>query len=78
MLVHGDFGAAWSWNPLVPLLAVAMTVVLVRFITGLARGRWLNVGVPRRVWLTATVVGMVVLEVNQQLQADRLMNVVPT
>ncbi len=78
MLVHGDVGAAWSWNPLVPLLAVAMTVVLVRLVTGLARGRWLNVGVSRRVWLTATVVGMVVLEVNQQLQADRLMNVVPT
>ena len=77
LLVRGDVAAAWSWNPLVPLLALAITAVVIRFIVGRLGGRWVNVYAPRRVWFVALVAGAVVLEINQQMQADRLTSVVP-
>lgn len=78
LLVRGDLLGAWSWNPLVPLLAVGLLAVATRFLVGRLSGRWVNLHIPRRVWIPATIAAFLVLEVNQQLQADRLINVVPT
>ncbi len=78
LLVRGDLLSAWSWNPLVPLLAVGVMAVIVRFIVGRVSGRWVSLRVPRRAWVGAAVVGFAVLEVNQQIQADRLISAVPT
>lgn len=78
VLVRGDIGAAWSWNPLVPLLAIATVVAVVRFAVGLSTHRWLTVDLPRRAWLTFVAGVLAIVEVNQQLQAERLMEVVPT
>lgn len=77
LLVRGDVIGAWSWNPLVPLLAVGVLAVVVRTAIGHLAGRWANLHLPRRMWVSAVVLGFVVLEVNQQLQADRLINVIP-
>ncbi|WP_255566742.1 DUF2752 domain-containing protein [Iamia sp. SCSIO 61187] len=77
VLVRGDVAAAWSWNPLVPLLAAAAVVLVVRFVVGLVAHRWLAVQLPRRVWLALSAAVLVVIEVNQQLQAERLMEAVP-
>ncbi|WCO68038.1 DUF2752 domain-containing protein [Iamia majanohamensis] len=78
LLVRGDLLGAWSWNPLVPLLAVGFVAAVARFVVGCLSGRWLNLHLPRRVWVGALVIGFALLEINQQIQADRLINVIPT
>lgn len=78
LLVRGDLLGSWSWNPLVPLLAVGLLAVVTRFVVGRLSGRWVNLHLPRRIWFPIAVVALIVLEVNQQIQADRLINVVPT
>lgn len=78
LLVRGDLVGAWSWNPLVPLLAIAAAAIIARLFVGLCTHRWLTVSLPRRAWLVSIAALLVVIEINQQLQADRLMNVVPT
>lgn len=77
VLVRGDVLGAWSWNPLVPLLTAATAVLVVRFVLGLTTHRWLTVDVPRRAWFGLVAAVLLVVEVNQQLQAERLMEVVP-
>lgn len=78
LLVRGDLLGAWSWNPLVPLLAIGILAVVTRFVVGRLSGRWLNVRLPRRVWAGVAALGFIALEVNQQVQADRLINIIPT
>ncbi len=78
LLVRGDLLGAWSWNPLAPLLAIGFVAVVTRFVLGRLSGRWLNIRLPRRVWVGALAVAFAVLEINQQIQADRLINVIPT
>jgi len=78
MLVRGDVAAAWSWNPLVPLLAVACVAILIRLVAGLASGRWVSLGGSRRAWTIFIAAFLLVIEINQQLQAQRLIDVVPT
>lgn len=72
-MANGDVGAAWSWNPVVPLLAIVVVAVIVRAVVGRLTGRWVEVLVPRRLLLGVAVVGLVALQVNQSLQADRLL-----
>lgn len=71
--VRGDVAAAWSWNPVVPLLAVLVVVVIVRAGFGRLTGRWLEVFVPRRLILGVAVLSLAALQVNQLLQAERLL-----
>lgn len=78
VLVRGDVVGAWSWNPLVPLLALATIVVVARLVVGRVSGRWANLHVARRQWVPVAVVGLIALEINQQLQAERLTTVIPT
>lgn len=75
LLVRGDVAGAWSWNPLVPLLAVAGAMVLARLIVGLVSRRWVTIGGSRRMWIVAIGSLLAIIEVNQQLQAQRLMEV---
>lgn len=77
VLVRGDVAEAWSWNPLVPLLAVAVLAALARALVGWTRHRWLNVRMPRRLAVLGVATTLVAVEVNQQLQADRLVNALP-
>ncbi len=78
LLVRGDLAGAWSWNPLVPILGGAAALGLARAVAGWFSGRWLSVGLPRRGWISSIGLLLVVIEINQQLQADRLMHAVPT
>lgn len=78
VLSRGDVVGAWSWNPIVVLLAAAILLVLARTVVGTVTKRWMNLYVPRRYAVGSLVVLMVVVEINQQMQADRLMNVVPS
>lgn len=77
VLLRGDVVGAWSWNPLVPVLAVVFCFLVVRLAVGIVARRWVDVSLPRRVWLPIVAVALVALQVNQQLQAHRLINVVP-
>lgn len=77
VLVRGDLAGAWSWNPLVPLLAVAVLAALVRALVGWTRHRWLNVRMSRPLAVFGLAAVLVAVEVNQQLQADRLVNALP-
>ena len=77
VLMRGDLVGSWSWNPLVPVLAAAALVVISRCLVGLTTHRWLTIDLPRRGWVAIVAATLVVVEVNQQLQAERLMDVVP-
>lgn len=72
-LANGHFAAAWSWNPLVPLLAGLVVAVIARAVVGRLTGRWVEVFVPRRLMLGAVALALVALQVNQSFQADRLL-----
>lgn len=72
-LARGDVAAAWSWNPVVPLLAIVVVGVIVRAVVGRLTGRWVEVFVPRKLTLAVVIVGLMALQVNQSLQADRLL-----
>ncbi|QYG94248.1 DUF2752 domain-containing protein [Iamia sp. SCSIO 61187] len=78
LLVRGRLVEAWSWNPLVPLLALGAVVIFVRIVLGLTTNRWLQVSLSRRAWVPGVSALLVIIEINQQLQAERLMEVVPT
>ncbi|MBI2709419.1 MAG: DUF2752 domain-containing protein [Actinobacteria bacterium] len=71
-LALGNVGAAWSWNPIAVLLGVGAVLFLARAAVGRVTHRWLNLALPRRWVLSAVALVLVVVEVNQQLQADRL------
>jgi len=77
VLTRGDLVGAWSWNPLVVLMAAAVLLVLARAAVGWMTKRWVNVYLPRRYAFGGLAVLLVIIEVNQQMQAERLMNVVP-
>jgi hypothetical protein len=78
VLVRGDLPGAWGWNPLVPVLAATAVVLIARFLLGLTTHRWLTVDLPRRAWGALIAGVLVVVEVNQQLQAERLVEALPT
>lgn len=78
VLSRGDVAGAWSWNPLVVLLAAVILLVLARAVMGTVTKRWVNLYLPRRYAVGGLVVLMIIIAINQQMQADRLMNVVPS
>ena len=72
---QGDIGLAWRYNPLVPLLALTIAGLLVRWCGGRATGRWITVAVINRRAVVLVAVALVVaLWVNQQAHAERLMS----
>lgn len=78
VLARGDLAGAWSWNPLVVLMAAAVLLVLARAAIGAVTGHWVNPHLPRRHVVGGLVVLIVIIEINQQMQAERLMNALPT
>lgn len=76
-LSHGDLSGAWSWNPLVVVLAAAAVAVVGRVAVRAIGGRWVNLYLPRRYAAGGLFVLLLTVEVNQQLQADRLMTLTP-
>lgn len=78
LLVRGRLVEAWSWNPLVPLLALGAVVILARIVVGLTTNRWLQISLSRRTWALGVSALLVIIEINQQMQAQRLIDVVPT
>ena len=78
-LSHGDVPDSWAYNPLVPLLAVAVALVALRWVTGCLTGRWINVYVrQKRVLLVCAALMVAVLWVNQQRHAELLAFDVPS
>jgi hypothetical protein len=77
VLARGDIAGAWSWNPLVVLLAALLVIVVGRALIGAFTQRWLNYRGSRRTALVVVAMVLLVIEVNQQLQADRLIHVRP-
>jgi hypothetical protein len=73
LLVTGKWRAAWHYNPVVFPLAAAVVTVVGRAAIGAATGRWLELHLPRRLLLALTVIGLVVLEIRQQLHAELLL-----
>lgn len=71
--MRGDLAKALSYNPASPAVLLGGGVALARWIYGRRSGRWLNVSwrSPTRVAVIAVLVAG--LEVNQQLQAERLL-----
>jgi hypothetical protein len=74
---QGQIGEAWTYNPLGIVTVYGAGAVLLRTLSGLVSGRWLNVTLhwtPRRrrtVWLVALLL-FAALEVRQQGRAELL------
>lgn len=74
----GDFTAAWSYNPLGPILVTGALLALVRWSAATVSRRWLAVEVtlPRPLSTAVRIVMVllvVLLEVRQQLNAQLLL-----
>lgn len=74
-LGEGNLALAWRYNPLVPLLWVAIAALSARWWFGYATGRWLTLDITNR-RAFALVVGALVLALwlNQQANAELLMS----
>ena len=74
-LGRGDLGLSWEYNPLVPLLAVAVLASLARWGWGRTTDRWITVHVADRRALILLVGLLVMLSwLNQQANVDLLMS----
>jgi hypothetical protein len=79
LLSHGDWAAAWTYNPVVFPLAAAAVLVLLRTMVGALTGRWVAVRLgSRRMLVLLLVLAVAALEVRQQLRADLLTSAWPT
>jgi hypothetical protein len=79
LLARGEWGAAWTYNPVVFPLAVAAALLLLRTVLGVVSGQWVNVRVSRRRLLVVLLVlALVALELRQQFHADLLTAAWPT
>jgi anti-sigma factor RsiW len=79
LLSRGEWGAAWTYNPVVFPLAVAAALLLLRTVVGALSGRWVSVRVSRRRLLVVLLVlALAALELRQQLHADLLTAAWPT
>lgn len=75
LLFSGRFGTAALYNPMVFPLFAGIAVLVVRAGFGMATGRWFDVVLSpqgRRVLAVIMVVGVLALEVRQQLHAQLL------
>jgi hypothetical protein len=73
LLSRGDWGAAWTYNPVVFPLAAVAALMLLRTMVGVLSGRWVTVRVGRRrVLVVLLVLAVAALEIRQQLHADLL------
>lgn len=74
-LGEGDLALAWRYNPLVPLLWVAVVALAVRWCFGYATGRWITLDITDRRALVLVVGALVLaLWLNQQANAELLMS----
>lgn len=73
--VRGQWARSWEYNPTGIALVAGAALLVVRHAVGMATGRWLNpkLRLPRYFWIPLIVVGLLVLEINQQLHAALLM-----
>jgi hypothetical protein len=71
-LMVGDWASAWHYNPGIFALSAILGLGLVRWILGRVTGHWLHLVVGRKVVVFVALVGLVALEVNQQLKVDLL------
>lgn len=74
-LVRGDAALAWSYNPAAFVVAALGAAGLARALIGIALGRWFGVVVRLHlVGRAAVVVGVALLWINQQSNADFVMH----
>jgi hypothetical protein len=74
LVVRGQLGAAWRYNPLGPLLVAGAAATVARHAVGHRTRRWLTLDIE---WRSPTVrllavIAVLGLEVNQQLHASLL------
>jgi hypothetical protein len=68
----GDLQSAWRFNPGIFALSTFLGLGLARWAYGRATGRWLHLNVSRTLVVIAIVIGLSILEINQQLNAELL------
>lgn len=74
LLAVGDFAAAWKYNPGSYVVAAFGAVFNVRYWFGVMSGKWPTVTLfSRRLAILIVIVGVAVLWINQQANADLLM-----
>lgn len=78
LTTQGDLAGAWKFNPLGIASVLGAGVVVLRTLTGWLAGRWLNVHTDfsraqRRALWAIVILGVVLLTIRQQMQADLLM-----
>jgi hypothetical protein len=73
--MRGQWARSWEYNPTGIPLVVGAALLVVRHAVGTVTGHWLNptLRLPRSFWIPLIVVGLAVLEVNQQIHAALLM-----
>jgi len=71
-LARGQLTVAWRYNPGVIFLALAVVAIIVRAVAGLTTGRWLRLSLGRRTWIGVLLLGLIALEINQQVHATLL------
>lgn len=73
LLARGDWGAAWTYNPIVFPLAAAAVALVVRTALGVVSARWLAIRVARRrVLVVVLVIALAALEARQQSHSGLL------
>jgi len=73
-LSRGDLSRAWHYNPLLPLLGIALVAVAARWLLGTFGCRWYNVyGRNRRLAVVLGAIFTIALWANQQSHATLLM-----
>ncbi len=75
---RGQFGRAWTYNPLGIAVVVGAAALLIRAIVGVTCRRWLTVDLQlgprgRRLAIAVVVLLVVALEIRQQSRADLLL-----
>lgn len=73
-MARGHIDTTWRYNPGAFALGLFVAFVFIRAFYGRLRGRWLAVRIRRGLIWTIAGVGLVVLEINQQLNAALLMS----
>lgn len=74
-IMSGQFALAWRFNPGGFLVVVALAAMLVRWAVGRTSGRWASIVVEDwRLPVAVVVVLTIALGINQQMNADFVMN----
>lgn len=72
LTLHGQLGEAVRYNPAGPFVVIGAVVLVVRAAVGWSTRHWIDIRVSRWILIPVTVVALVALEVNQQMNVTLL------